>query len=97
MSHDHAIRRAAARRQLERAAADTDLDILDGLLDEAHGFRSVVLAAAPHLHTDRARELLRPFADLFDDLMGDTLRAARRAADDARDDAATMRRPGHAA
>ena len=90
-------RRRAAERRLQRDAAETDLEVLDQLLADAHGFRSAILAAAPHLHVARARDALEPFADLFDDLLGDTLGAARQRADDALDDAREPARAGRAA
>jgi hypothetical protein len=96
-SDPRAARRLDATRRLQRAAADTDLEILDGLLAAAHDFRSAVLAAAPHLHIHGARAALAAFADGFDDLMGDTVRGARRAAEDALDDASPMPPPGRAA
>ena len=77
--------RAAARRQ-QRAVGETDLEILDGLLTEAHGFRSAVLAAAPLLHLPCARAIMADFEPLFDDMIGDTLAGAHKAVSDHIDD-----------
>jgi hypothetical protein len=99
MPSDARLARPSARpaRRLLRDLAHTDLEILDGLLEAAHAFRSAVCAAAPHLHLRATRAALASFEDAFDDLMGDTLRGARRAAEDVLDDASPVPPPGRAA
>lgn len=81
----------------QRDAADTDAEIMEGLLKAAHDFRSAVLAAAPHFHTDGARKELEFFGEQFDELIHDSLDSAKGAIDNALDDAAPMARAGRAA
>lgn len=90
-------RTAANARRLHRIAADTDEEIMAGLLEAAHAFRSAVLAAQPHFHTDGARKELEFFGEQFDELMHDTLESARGAINNAIDDATGYARPGRAA